>query len=73
MHVLVTCKFEEDPIKMKALERPQHFFHYKSMFSPDAQGQLTPQSIISSGQFELNQDFMVVFVACQNEDDSIKS
>ena len=43
INVLVTCKNEEDPSKMKALERSQHFFHYKSMgtFS-DAQGQLTP-------------------------------
>ena len=31
MDVLVTCKYEEDTIKkMKALECPQHFSHYKS-------------------------------------------
>ena len=28
MDVLVTCKYEEDPIKMKALEWTQHFPHY---------------------------------------------
>ena len=28
MDVLVTCKYEDDPIKMKALEWTQHFPHY---------------------------------------------
>ena len=104
MDVLVTCKYEEDPIKnegtrvvttlysnfsdaqgqitlvsvsvsgrnlnssklscmsslparmrmidskMKELECSQDFSHYKSMGSfPDAQGQLTPQSLVRSG------------------------
>ena len=31
MNVLVTCKYEEDPIKMKALECSQHFPHYIPM------------------------------------------
>ena len=106
MDVLVTCKYEEDPIKnegarvvttlysnfsdtqgqitlvlvsvsgrnlnssklscmsslparmrmidskMKELECSQDFSHYKSMgIFPDAQGQLTPQSLVRSGQF----------------------
>ena len=51
MVVLVTCKNEEDPIKIKALEWPQHFSHYKSMgIFPDAQGQLTPQSEVEPGR-----------------------
>ena len=29
MHALDTCKKEELPIKMKSLEWPQHFSHYK--------------------------------------------
>ena len=104
MDVLVTCKYEEDPIKnegprvdttlysnfadaqgqitlvlvsvsgrnlnssklscmsslparmrmikskMKELECSQDFSHYKSMgIFPDAQGQLTPQSLVRSG------------------------
>ena len=104
MDVLVTCKYEEDPIKnegtrvdttlysnfsdaqgqitlvlvsvsgrnlnssklscmsslparmriidskMKELECSQDFSHYKSMgIFPDAQGQLTPQSLVESG------------------------
>ena len=37
--------------KMKLLEWPQHFSHYKSMgIFPDAQGQLTPQSEIEPGR-----------------------
>ena len=96
MDVLVTCKYEEDPIKnegarvvttlysnfsdaqgqitlvlvsvsgrnlnssklscmstlparMKELECSQDFSHYKSMgIFPDAQGQLTPQSLVRS-------------------------
>ena len=37
--------------KMKELECSQDFSHYKSMgIFPDAQGQLTPQSMVGSGQ-----------------------
>ena len=37
--------------KMKELEWSQHFSHYKSMgIFPDAQGQLTPQSLFRSGR-----------------------
>ena len=36
--------------KMKALEFSQDFSHYKSMgIFPNAQGQLTPQSLVRSG------------------------
>ena len=31
MNVLITCKYEEDPIKMRALECSQHFPHYIHM------------------------------------------
>ena len=42
MHVLVSCKNEEDPVKMMAVECSQHFSNCKSMriFS-GTQGQLT--------------------------------
>ena len=51
MVVLVTCKNEEDPIKMKALECEQDFPDYKSMgIVSNAQGQLTPQSGVQSGR-----------------------
>ena len=50
MHVLITCKNEDDPIKNEGARVSQDFSHYKSMgiFS-DAQGQLTPQSLVESG------------------------
>ena len=51
MHVLVTCKNEEDPIKMKAIDCSQDFSQYKSMgIFPDAHGQLTLQSMVGSGR-----------------------
>ena len=51
MHVLVTCKNEVDPIKNEGARVFTRFFHYKSMgIFPDAQGQLTPQSLVWSGQ-----------------------
>ena len=38
-------------IKMKKLDWSQHFSNYKSMgIFPDAKGQLTPQSLVRSGQ-----------------------
>ena len=51
MHVLLICKNEGDQIKMKELECSQDFSHYKSMGAfPDAQGHLTPQSLVRSGR-----------------------
>ena len=76
MHVLVTCKNEDDAIKMKALECSQDFSHYKSMgLFPDAQGQLTLQSIVGSSRISNSSEtlIMVVFVTCKNEDDPIKN
>ena len=113
MDVLVTCKYEEDPIKnnaarvvttlysnfsdaqgqitlvlvsvsdrnlnssklscmslllarmrmidskMKELECSQDFSHYKSMgIFPDAQGQLTPQSLFRSGQISNSSEML---------------
>ena len=116
MDVLVTCKYEEDPIKnegarvvttlysnfsdaqgqitlmlvsvsgrnlnpsklscmsslparmrmidskMKELECSQDFSHYKSMgIFPDAQGQLTPQSLVRSGQILNSSKMLCMF------------
>ena len=113
MDVLVTCKYEEDPIKnegarvdttlysnfsdaqgqitlvsvsvsgrnlnssklscmsslparmrmikskMKELECSQNFSHYKSMrIFPDAQGQLTPQSLVQSGHISNSSEML---------------
>ena len=41
--------------EMKALECSQSFSHYKSMgIFPDAQGQLTPQSLVRSGRISIS-------------------
>ena len=50
--VLVKCKNEEDPFKneMKALEWSQDFSNYKWGFFSNAQGQLTPKSLVRSGR-----------------------
>ena len=109
MDVLVTCKYEEDPIKnegarvdttlysnfsdaqgqitlvlvsilnssklscmsslparmrmidskMKELECSQDFSHYKSLgIFPDAQGQLTPQSLVRSGRISNSSEML---------------
>ena len=112
MDVLVTCKYEEDPIKnegdrvvttlyskfsdvqkitlvlmavsgrnlnssklscmsslparmrmidskMKELECSQDFSHYKSMgIFPDAQGQVTPQSLVRSGRISNSSEML---------------
>ena len=52
MGFLVTCKNEENPTKMKALEWSQHFSHCKSMgIFPHSQVQLTSLSKVQSGRF----------------------
>ena len=116
MDVLVTCKYEEDPIKnegarvdttlysnffrcaradnsgvgvgiwpklnssklscmsslparmrmidskMKELECSQDFSHFKSMgIFPDAQGQLTPQSLVRSGRISNSSEMLWMF------------
>ena len=65
MDFLVTCKYEEDLIKMKALEWSQH---YTAIFL-DAQGQITGVGDGIWPKFELIQAFMHVLVTCKNEDD----
>ena len=45
--------------KMKELECSQNFSHYKPMgIFPDAQGQLTPQSLVRSGQILNSSDML---------------
>ena len=66
------ARMKKIQLKIKALECSQDFSHYKSMgIFPDAQGQLTPQSTIRSGQ--ISRDFMVVLLTCKNEVDPIKN
>ena len=49
-------------LKMKALECSQDFSHYKSMgIFPDAQGQLTPQSLGRSGRISNSSEMLWMF------------
>ena len=46
---LLPARMKKIHSKLKALERSQHFSHYKSMgIFPDAQGQLNHKSIVGS-------------------------
>ena len=48
--------------KMKELECSQDFSHYKSMgIFPDAQGQLTPQSLVQSGWISNSSEMLWMF------------
>ena len=60
--------------KMKELECSQDFSNYKSMgIFPDAQGQLTQQSLVRSGRISNIPDVMNVPVTCKYEEDPIKN
>ena len=49
--------------KMKELECSQDFSHYKSMgIFPDAQGQLTPQSLVRSGRISYSSEMLWMFL-----------
>ena len=60
---------------MNGLEWSQHFSYYKSMgIFPDAQLQLTPQSMIGFWpNFELIRTLTVVLITRKNEEDPIKN
>ena len=48
---LIPARMKKIQLKMKALDRSRNFSHSKSMgIFPDAQGQLTPQSLVRSGR-----------------------
>ena len=59
--------------KMKAVKWSQQISHYKSKgIFPDAQGQLTPQSQVWTGQI-LNPSKLFDLPTCKNEEDPIKN
>ena len=56
---LLLAKMKKIQLKMKALECIQHFSHYKPMgFFSDAQGQLTPQSLVESGRISNSSEML---------------
>ena len=70
MVVLVPCKNKEEPIKNEGARVVTTLFIDFS----DAQGQLTPKSVMESCQIsKLVQAFMVGLVTCKNEEDPSKN
>ena len=70
MGLLVACKNVEDPIKNEGSRVVTTLF---ITFS-DAQGQLTPKSMMEScPKFKLILAFMVGLVICKNEEDPSKN
>ena len=68
----IPARMKKIQLKMKALECSQDFSHYKSMgIFPDAQGQLTPQSLVRSGR--ISNSSVDVLVTCKYEEDLIKN
>ena len=65
MDVLVTCQYDEDPIKI----RGARVFTTLYINFSDAQGQITGVGGGIWPNFELIQAFMHVLVTCKNEDD----
>ena len=65
MVVLVTCKKKKKiHSKLKAEEWSQHFSNCKSIgIFPDAQGQLTPQSMVGSGQ--ISNSSLILSLSCK--------
>ena len=48
---------------MKALDWPQHFSNYKSTgIFPDAQGQVTPQSVVGSGRHSNSSETLLLLL-----------
>ena len=69
------ARMKKIKLKMKVLDCSQDFSHYKSMgILPDAQGQLTLQSTVRSGQISNSVETlcMVVLLTCKNEEHPIK-
>ena len=77
MVVLVTCKNEEDPVKVKVLECLKYFNHYKSMgFFSETQGHITSQSLVRPDRMLISYEICLVVLVtytCKNEEDRIKN
>ena len=59
---LLSARMRMIESKMKELECSQNLSHYKSMgIFPDAQGQLTPQSLVRSGRISNTSEMLWMF------------
>ena len=55
----IPTRMKKIQLKMKAVDCSQDFSHYKSMgIFPDAQGQLTPQSLVRSGRISNSSEIL---------------
>ena len=66
MDVLVTCKYEEDPIKNEGARGTQHFPNYNCMVAMETSGRIWPN-------FELIQALIHVLITCKYEKNPIKN
>ena len=66
MDVLVTCKYEEDPIKNEGARVLTTFPDYNSMVAMETSGRIWPN-------FELIQALIHVLITCKYEKDPIKN
>ena len=75
MHVLVTCKNEDDRFTNEGARALTRFLPFYGDFS-DAQGQLTPQSWVQSSRIsnssDIVRDVIDVLVTCKYEEDLMK-
>ena len=63
----IPARMKKIQLKMKALECSQDFSHYKSMgIFPDAQGQLTPQSLVQSGRISNSSEMLLMSLLPDN-------
>ena len=75
MHVLDTCKNEEDPIKNEGTRVFTRFLPLK-VYGDFSRCSRAANSAVHGpiwSNFELVQDFMVVLITCKNEEDQIKN
>ena len=71
----IPARMKKIQLKMKALVCSQDFSHYKYMgIFPDTKGQLTPQSLVRSGQISNSSEMLrLSWLPTKNEEDLIKN
>ena len=75
MHVLVTCKNEDDRFKNEGAKVFTTFFPLKVYGDFSRRSRAANSAVLAPiwSNFELGQDFMVVHLTCKNEEDPIKN
>ena len=74
MVILVSCKNDEDPFKMKALECSQQFSHYKSMeIFQTFKGSYFCRPWSDLAEFQPIQALLAVLITCKNKEDPMKN